>query len=93
MRGAWGRLNTDGNESAFGVGCKTCQLAKLLSSSDAAKKNPMNHPSESSNDAVESVSTSLKVSDAWRLRPCLAELPELKPSAERVPGQGLDGAD
>lgn len=56
-------------------------------------KNPMNHPSESSNDAVESVSTSLKVSDAWRLRPCLAELPELKPSAERLPGQGLDGAD
>ena len=53
----------------------------------------MNHPSESSNDAVESVSTSLKVSDAWRLRPCLAELPELKPSAGRVPGQGLDGAD
>ena len=31
--------------------------------------------------------------DAWRLRPCLAELSELKPSVERVPGQGPDGSD
>ena len=31
--------------------------------------------------------------DAWRLRPCLAELSELKASVERVPEQGPDGSD